>query len=203
MPTLERLSQDFKKLTNLENTRQCVIENTITNHEIQELSAYIVPTATDRETKQYIDYTIATLEQSANSQIALNFKQNIQDLERFATSKDMTTALEYYKNSGFNAMHEFTHKACTNIIESKINHDLQIMQEKWAKCWIAPVDKMQQIVVTDFQNKPHTNNYDYLAAIGQDTAVMRYITKGTSLAQQIQHEVQRVTEHSQDFSREK
>lgn len=194
MPVLEQLSQELEKLTNLENT---------INHDIQTLSGYTVHTATDREAKQYINYTIAALEQSANSHIALNFKQNIQDLERFATPKDIITALEYYKNSGFNAMQEFTHKACTSIIESKINHDLQIMQEKWSKCWITPIKQMHQIVVTDFQNKPHTNNYDYLVAIGQDTAVMRYITKGTPLAQQIQHEVQRVTEHSQDFSREK
>lgn len=119
-------------------------------------------------------------------------KQNIEDLKRFGTEKDMKNVFNQYKVYGIEAMNDFLYKTCQSSIEQKITSDLQIMQDKWSG---ALGKEAELITIKDFNGGGHTNDYDYLAAIGQDQAVMRYISKDSDLVKKIQNEVQRVRQH--------
>ncbi|HJD60568.1 MAG TPA: MobA/MobL family protein [Rickettsia endosymbiont of Omalisus fontisbellaquei] len=116
-------------------------------------------------------------------------KQNMEDLMRFGTRQDMDNAFNKYKAYGVEVMNEFVYKTCQSSIEGKITNDLQILNDKWSG---ALTKEKELITVKDFKEVNYTNDYDYLAAVGLDESVMRYISKDTELQKKIQNEVQRV-----------
>ena len=129
---------------------------------------------------------------------------SIDMLERCGNSFGIRFALDAYNKGGMEEFCTTADKLCSELIDKKIITDLRIMQDKWDKCWDTPKEKMQQIVVKDFIGAYHETKESYLGAIGRDKEIMRYIDPASSIAKQIQGQLDRETnlQRSRGFERE-
>lgn len=129
-------------------------------------------------------------EGAVNSNQLQNFQNAINSLERFATLDNITTALQLYKQQNLEAFSAYSHKACSTAIEHKIAADLQTMQNKFNPNYNLGNVRFCDVIIYDFKGKSHSVPEDYLVAIGKDTQVMQYINPVSTIAKEIQRELQ-------------
>ncbi len=119
------------------------------------------------------------------------FKENIDNLQRFGQSKELRDGLTLFKDKGINALVRHTDTACTNNVQAGIRKDL------------INIYKNQPV---EFLDGRYREKSDYLAAIGKDENVMKYIAPKSDIGQEIEKQrqvvqIQQVKGH--DFDREK
>jgi Ti-type conjugative transfer relaxase TraA len=119
------------------------------------------------------------------------FKENIDNLQRFGQSKELRDGLTLFKDKGINALVRHTDTACTNNVQAGIRKDL------------INIYKNQPV---EFLDGRYREKSDYLAAIGKDENVMKYIAPKSDIGQEIEKQrqvVQTQQVKGHDFDREK
>jgi Ti-type conjugative transfer relaxase TraA len=119
------------------------------------------------------------------------FKENIDNLQRFGQSKELRDGLTLFKDKGINALVRHTDTACTNNVQAGIRKDL------------INIYKNQPV---EFLDGRYREKSDYLAAIGKDENVMKYIAPKSDIGQEIEKQRQVVQTQQikgHDFDREK
>ena len=119
------------------------------------------------------------------------FKENIDNLQRFGQSKELRDGLTLFKDKGINALVRHTDTACTNNVQAGIRKDL------------INIYKNQPV---EFLDGRYREKSDYLAAIGKDKNVMKYIAPKSDIGQEIEKQrqvVQTQQVKGHDFDREK
>ena len=119
------------------------------------------------------------------------FKENIDNLQRFGQSKELRDGLTLFKDKGINALVRHTDTACTNNVQAGIRKDL------------INIYKNQPV---EFLDGRYREKSDYLAAIGKDKNVMKYIAPKSDIGQEIEKQRQVVQTQQikgHDFDREK
>jgi len=119
------------------------------------------------------------------------FKENIDNLQRFGQSKDLRDGLALFKDKGINALVRHTDTACTSNILAGISKDF------------SNIYRDQPVELLDGRYREKS---DYLAAIGKDENIMKYIAPKSDIGQEIEKQrqvlqTQQIKGH--DFDREK
>ena len=133
-----------------------------------------------------------------DNKLSRDLHQRIQLLTRFGTKENINTALQIYKEKGMESCISYTGKVCVEIIEKKINNDLQIMKNKFDPNYNLGNSKFSDIVVYDFKGKSHILPEDYLTAVRRDKQIMQYINPSSEIGQAIKNELKQALEIKQN-----
>lgn len=141
-----------------------------------------------------IEQQIADIEKQLTGLPILDrFKENIADLTRFASPKDLHEAMNCFSSTeakgrgGLESFNERSYKICQQIINDKINLDLKALDDRW----VSRKPEFKDAKISDFRGNVFEIKNEYLASIGKDTQVTRYIDKTSDLGQEIQYQLNR------------
>ncbi|SPR02246.1 hypothetical protein [Orientia tsutsugamushi] len=89
------------------------------------------------------------------------FKHQLRNLTKFTTKENISNCLKFCKQLGVNAFIDHSEKICAEAITSKINDDLQIMNDKFNPNIPLNGKSYNDIVVKDFKCREHLVPDDY------------------------------------------
>ena len=124
-----------------------------------------------------------------DSNMLLQFEQQIKALKKFTTKEYINVALQIYEKQDIQSFLDYSNKICTAAIAKKIITDLQIMQNKFDPQHDFGNVRFNKITVQDFNGNKHYIAEDYLGAIGRDKQVMQYIAPNSAIGKEIRSEL--------------